>query len=294
MPGPVAQVQSPDVGAREHAAGVPLVRTDTEIEPTAENLRLQLAGIARVTVAVVVVGIVSVGVVVVWVGVGAGGSTRIGGQSRSRPGSKKLKPAGAELVGAKEDNAGRPLLCIDAEDMVYKGGQQRGAVGAGGKLGRTEVGSVEETLKHIERMVPGDSKPGGLPNRPKRCLEVRHVQYLLEAVSNVDDAIRVSEGEAFVSGSGNADVGTAEQFQRQACGGRIMNLEPPPSCDVATEADFLHVVAGKGNNGSAGDGGPGGEPKLTRVADRTPQETGRVEDADAVVLAGGDRDRSGR
>ena len=142
MPGPVAQVQSPDVGAGEHAAGVPLVRTDTEIEPTAENLRLQLAGIARVTVAVVVVGIVSVGVVVVWVGVGAGGSTRIGGQSRSRPGSKKLKPAGAELVGAKEDNAGRPLLCIDAEDMVYKGGQQRGAVGAGGKLGRTEVGSV--------------------------------------------------------------------------------------------------------------------------------------------------------
>ena len=37
-----------------------------------------------------------------------------------------------------------------------------------------------------------------------------------------------------------------------------MDLEPPPSSDASAEADLLHVVAGKGNDGSVGDGGAGG------------------------------------
>ena len=154
LPGSVAQVQSPDIGAGECVAGVPLVRTDTKVKPTAENLSLLLA---RVAVAVVFVGVVAV----VVVQVGVVGRTGMGGQSRSGPGSKKRKPAGADLVRAEEDNAGRPLLRIDAEDMVHEG-QQSGAVGAGGELSRTEVGSMEKILERIERVVPGDSERSGL------------------------------------------------------------------------------------------------------------------------------------
>ena len=114
-------------------------------------------------------------------------------------------------------------------------------------------------------------------------MKIGHVRNFLETVPNIDDTIGVGQGEAFVSRGGVAHVGATEEFERKACGRRVVQFVTGPSCDTTAETNFLHVIAGKGGDGGGRDGSTGSEPQLAGVADWAAEKTGRVEDRETVI-----------